>query len=112
LSEWRTPAEMPAYVATTTVAMGSAFFFRQGGVEFLRDGWLAAEFGRQARIGAGCHPLQMAALMGLAREQSSPPAKDGDTTDHTLRRSADTLVLLDVLLAVYQMNTVRAWLIC
>ena len=26
--------------------MGSADFFRQGGVEFLRDAWLASEFGR------------------------------------------------------------------
>ena len=46
LSDWRTPAEMAAYVAAVNDAMGSADFFRQGGVEFLRDAWLAAEFGR------------------------------------------------------------------
>lgn len=46
LSEWRTPADVAAYVATANDAMGSADFFRQGGVEFLRDAWLAAEFGR------------------------------------------------------------------
>jgi hypothetical protein len=46
LSEWQTPAEMSAYVSAVNDAMGSADFFRQGGVEFLRDAWLAAEFGR------------------------------------------------------------------
>lgn len=46
LSEWRTPADMAAYVAAVNDAMGSPAFFRQGGVEFLRDAWLAAEFGR------------------------------------------------------------------
>jgi hypothetical protein len=37
---------MAAYVSAVNDAMGSADFFRQGGVEFLRDAWLAAEFGR------------------------------------------------------------------
>jgi hypothetical protein len=46
LSDWRTPADMAAYVSTINHSMGSADFFRQGGVEFLRDAWLAAEFGR------------------------------------------------------------------
>ena len=46
LSDWRTPADMAAYVSTVNHTMGSAHFFRQGGVEFLRDAWLAAEFGR------------------------------------------------------------------
>jgi hypothetical protein len=46
LSDWRTPADMAAYVSAVNDAMGSADFFRQGGVEFLRDAWLAAEFGR------------------------------------------------------------------
>ncbi len=46
LSDWHTPADMAAYVSAVNDAMGSADFFRQGGVEFLRDAWLAAEFGR------------------------------------------------------------------
>jgi hypothetical protein len=46
LSDWRTPADMAACVSAVNDAMGSADFFRQGGVEFLRDAWLAAEFGR------------------------------------------------------------------
>lgn len=46
LSEWRTPAAMMAYVSVVNDAMGSEDFFGQGGVEFLRDAWLAAEFGR------------------------------------------------------------------
>jgi hypothetical protein len=46
LSEWRTPAAMADYVGAVNDTMGSADFFRQGGVEFLRDAWLAAEFGR------------------------------------------------------------------
>ena len=46
LSEWRAPGDMAAYVTAVNDAMGSACFFRQGGVEFLRDAWLAAEFGR------------------------------------------------------------------
>jgi hypothetical protein len=48
LSDWRTPADMAAYVSSVNAAMGSAGFFRQGGVEFLRDAWLAVEFGRQS----------------------------------------------------------------
>jgi len=46
LSEWRTPSEAAAYATAVNDVMGSADFFRQGGVEFLRDAWLAAEFGR------------------------------------------------------------------
>ena len=46
LSDWRTPADMAAYVSAANDAMGSADFFRQGGVGFLRDAWLGAEFGR------------------------------------------------------------------
>lgn len=46
LSCWRAPAEMAAYVAAVNEKMGSAGFFGQGGIEFLRDAWLAAEFGR------------------------------------------------------------------
>lgn len=46
LSTWRRPAEMARYVSDINTAMGSANFFIQGGVEFLRDAWLAAEFGR------------------------------------------------------------------
>jgi hypothetical protein len=46
LSEWRKPGEVAAYVTAVNDAMGSADFFRQGGVEFLRDAWLAAEFGQ------------------------------------------------------------------
>src|SRR5471030_2026985 len=46
LSEWRTPDDMAAYVSNLNRAMGAADFFRQGGIEFLRDAWLATEFGR------------------------------------------------------------------
>ena len=46
LSGWRTPADMAAYVSAINDAMGSASFFRQAGIEFLRDAWLAGEFGR------------------------------------------------------------------
>jgi hypothetical protein len=46
LSDWRTPADMAAFVSAVNDAMGSSNFFRQSGVEFLRDAWLAAEFGR------------------------------------------------------------------
>ena len=46
LSAWQSPAEMTRYVAMVKGDMGSAGFFRQGGVEFLRDAWLAGEFGR------------------------------------------------------------------
>jgi hypothetical protein len=38
--------EMGAYVETVNDTIGSADFFRQGGIQFLRDAWLAAEFGR------------------------------------------------------------------
>jgi hypothetical protein len=46
LSDWRSPVDMAAYVSVINNAMGSADFFGQGGVEFLRDAWLAAEFAR------------------------------------------------------------------
>ena len=46
LSEWRMPAEMSAYLSRVNNTMGPADFFGQGGVAFLRDAWLAAEFGR------------------------------------------------------------------
>jgi hypothetical protein len=46
LSDWRAPADMSAYVSAVNDTMGSADFFLQGGVEFLRDAWLAAAFGR------------------------------------------------------------------
>src|SRR5690242_17532310 len=46
LCEWHTPAEMTAYVTAVNDEMSSADFFGQGGVAFLRDAWLAGEFGR------------------------------------------------------------------
>ena len=46
LSEWRSPTEMAAYVEAVNDKMGSPDFFRQGGVEFLREAWLAAQFGQ------------------------------------------------------------------
>jgi hypothetical protein len=46
LSDWHTPADMAAYVSVINNAMGSADFFCQGGVEFLRDAWLGAKFAR------------------------------------------------------------------
>jgi hypothetical protein len=46
LSEWRTPDKVAAYVTAVNDTMGSADFLGQGGVAFLRDAWLAAEFGR------------------------------------------------------------------
>jgi hypothetical protein len=49
LSEWRTPDDMAAYVSNVNRAMGAADFFRQGGIEFLRDAWVAAEFGQHCR---------------------------------------------------------------
>jgi hypothetical protein len=52
LSDWRTPDDMATYVSAVNDAMGSANFFRQGGVEFLRDAWLAAEFGRHRQSSA------------------------------------------------------------
>jgi hypothetical protein len=46
LSDWRSSADVAAYVSAVNNTMGSADFFCQGGVEVLRDAWLAAEFGR------------------------------------------------------------------
>lgn len=63
LSDWRTPTEMMAYVSDVTDAMGSEDFFRQGGVEFLRDAWLAAEFGRH----------QQSSLVRLVAEREQWP---------------------------------------
>lgn len=52
LSEWRAPAAMASYVSEINRAMGSADFFSQGGIAFLRDAWLAAEFGKHRESAA------------------------------------------------------------
>jgi hypothetical protein len=49
LSEWRSPVDIAAYESAVNDSMGSADFFRQAGVEFLRDAWLAGEFGRHRK---------------------------------------------------------------
>jgi len=46
LAQWHTPAAMAAKVAEISDMLGSENFFNQAGVEFLRDAWIAAEFGR------------------------------------------------------------------
>jgi len=46
LSNWRKPAEMASYVDAVNDTMGATNFFGQGGIQFLRDAWTAAEFGR------------------------------------------------------------------
>jgi hypothetical protein len=46
LTDWRTPADMASYVASVNCEMGSRAFLAQPGTEFLREAWLAAEFGR------------------------------------------------------------------
>lgn len=50
LSNYQTPLEMAAYVEDIMKSMGSADFFSQGGLAFLRDAWLAAEFGKIRNI--------------------------------------------------------------
>lgn len=46
LSQWHNPDELARYVSDVNDAMGSTNFFVQPGVEFLRDAWLAAQFGQ------------------------------------------------------------------
>jgi hypothetical protein len=41
--------DMANYVFEINTAMGSADFFGQGGIAFLRDAWLAAEFGKHRK---------------------------------------------------------------
>jgi hypothetical protein len=82
LSQWRTPAGMASYVFAVNSAMGSANFFRQGGVEFLRDAWLAAEFGR----------CRQSTLVRLVPEQERWPdfeALTGETIDRMECAEAD-----------------------
>src|SRR5271157_4968185 len=74
LSDWRSPADMAAFVSAVNDAMGSADFFRQGGVEFFRDAWLAAEFGRH----------RQSSSVRLVPEREQWPdfeARDGDVIE-------------------------------
>ena len=45
LGEWQTPQAMHALVEATVDNLGSTNLFNQGGLAFLRDAWIAAEFG-------------------------------------------------------------------
>jgi hypothetical protein len=82
LSKWRGPADMAAYVTAVNDLMGSADFFRQGGVEFLRDAWLAAEFGRH----------RQSSLVRLVPEREQWPdfeARNGDAIERVECAEAD-----------------------
>ena len=46
LARWQTPGEMSRLVDETRRRIESAVFFTQAGLDFLRDGWIAVEFGR------------------------------------------------------------------
>jgi hypothetical protein len=50
LAQWQTPEAMSRLVDDTMERMGSQHLFKQPGLAFLRDAWIAAEFGaiRQA----------------------------------------------------------------
>ena len=61
LSDWRTPADMAAYVS----AVNDADFFRQSGAEFLRDARLAAEFGRHRQSSSVRLVAEARAMAGL-----------------------------------------------
>ena len=53
LSDWRTPADMAAYVSAVNNAMGAADFFRQGGVESLRRFAFGRIFGANRTTSSG-----------------------------------------------------------
>ena len=46
LAEWQTPQSMSHLVSLTMDRIGSVTFFNQAGLTFLRDAWIAAEFGQ------------------------------------------------------------------
>ncbi len=45
LAEWQTPLAMHGLVEATMNSLGSTNVFNQSGLAFLRDAWIAAEFG-------------------------------------------------------------------
>ncbi len=45
LTEWQTPIEMRDLVSSTMDDLGSTNFFNQSGLAFIRDAWIASEFG-------------------------------------------------------------------
>ena len=49
LAEWQTPAEMAALVEDAMHRLGSEDLFNQGGLAFIRDAWIACEFGNKRR---------------------------------------------------------------
>ena len=46
LGEWQTPQAMAAVVDEAMIDLGSANLFNQSGLAFIRDAWIAAEFGK------------------------------------------------------------------
>lgn len=50
LAEWQKPQNMAAIIDDVMESLGSSTLFNQGGLAFLRDAWIASEFGglRQA----------------------------------------------------------------
>jgi hypothetical protein len=82
LSDWHSPADVAAYVSAVNHAMSPADFFSQGGVGFLRDAWLAAEFGR--------HRQSSAVRLVPEREQWPDfEARDGDVIERVECAEAD-----------------------
>jgi hypothetical protein len=66
-------------------AMGSADFLRQGGVEFLRDAWLAGEFGRHRH----------SSFARLVDEADVPGRRRGDEYREPEQRRADGGIIVE-----------------
>ena len=49
LAQWQTPQAMHAVTEATVNALGSANLFNQSGLAFLRDAWIAAQFGEMQK---------------------------------------------------------------
>jgi hypothetical protein len=61
LGEWQTPGAMRDLYNATVERIGSVTLFNQGGLAFMRDAWIAAQFGTlrhaaNARLVSGTWP--------------------------------------------------------
>ncbi len=62
--------------------VGSADFFRQGGVEFLRDAWLAAEFDRHCSRAASGDERWKCMIDGIVGPTAMLPSPGSEAKDY------------------------------
>src|ERR1700675_3247316 len=52
LSTWHSPSDMSAYADGVINQLGDRDFFNQPGLEFVREAWIAGQFGEMRKAGS------------------------------------------------------------